>query len=214
MADRFNDRKDAGQRLADQLAVQGYDQKLDLVVLGLPRGGIPVAYEIAQKLKAPLDVMLVRKLGVPGQEELAMGAIAPGDVVVLNDEICRLLKISQAHINAIIEREKKVLQERDEKYRQSRPMLDFHGKVVILVDDGIATGATMRAAIQALRTWKPQEIVVATPIIPEVSFDEIEAMADNVICLIKPTEFIGISAFYKDFYQTSDEEVCSLLKVK
>ncbi|MDT4943827.1 MAG: hypothetical protein QOH14_560, partial [Pseudonocardiales bacterium] len=181
-------------------------------MLGLPRGGVPVAYEVASALGAPLDVFLVRKLGVPGREELAMGAIASGGVVVLNEDVVRGLGITPEVIQGVVEREGKELLRREQAYREGRPALDVEGKTVILVDDGLATGASMRAAIQALRQLRPGRIVVAVPAAPESTCRELKSLVDDVVCATTPAPFFAVGASYWDFEQTSDEEVRDLLR--
>jgi putative phosphoribosyl transferase len=209
MEGRFPNRTAAGQQLAEKLAAyRGCD---DAIVLGLPRGGVPVAYEVAQRLELPLDVFVVRKLGVPGYEELAMGAIASGNVLVLNDDVMRALPNAEAMLEAVRAREKVELQRRETRYRQDRPAPDLKGRVVILVDDGLATGATMRAAAAALRKQDVGKIVVAVPVGAPETCQEIQSVADETICAIMPPFFHGVGQFYEDFSQTSDEEVRELL---
>ncbi|MCU1657377.1 MAG: Erythromycin esterase, partial [Pseudonocardiales bacterium] len=206
----FRDRRDAGHALARLL--EDYRDRSDVVVLGLPRGGVPVAYEVATALGAPLDVFLVRKLGVPGREELAMGAIAGGGVVVLNEDVIRGLGITPEAIQEVVEREGRELVRREQAYRNGRPALDVHGKTVIVVDDGLATGASMRAAIQALRELRPALIVVAVPAAPESTCRELASLADEVVCATSPSPFLAVGASYWDFTQTTDEEVRDLLR--
>jgi predicted phosphoribosyltransferase len=209
MEGKFPNRAEAGRRLADELtAYRGCD---DAIVLGLPRGGVPVAYEVAQRLGLPLDVFVVRKLGVPGYEELAMGAIASGNVSVLNQDVMRALPNSEAILKAVIAREKIELQRRETSYRQDRPAPDLRGRVVILVDDGLATGATMRAGAAALRKQGVAKIVVAVPVGAPETCREIELEVDETICAFKPEFFHGVGQFYEDFSQTGDEEVRELL---
>jgi erythromycin esterase-like protein/adenine/guanine phosphoribosyltransferase-like PRPP-binding protein len=205
----FRDRRDAGRVLAALL--EGYRGRPDVVVLGLPRGGVPVAYEVARALGAPLDVFVVRKLGVPGHEEMAMGAIASGGVVVLNDDVIRALRINPQTIQRVAEREARELLRREQAYREGRPMRDLAGKTVILVDDGLATGSSMRAAIQALRKLGPARIVVAVPAAPESTCSELAAEVDDVVCATTPSPFFAVGYSYWDFAQTSDEEVRELL---
>ena len=209
MKQRFLDRTEAGKLLAAQLGE--YADRSDVWVLGLPRGGVPVAYEIAQALNLPLDICLVRKLGVPGQPELAMGAIAPGDITVLNHEILKALGISYPALQQVIEDEKQELERRDRAYRENRPEPDVQGKTVILVDDGIATGSTLRAAIATLRQKHPKEIVVAVPVAPTSACEALRAIVDKIICLstLEPINSIGM--WYVDFSQTCDQEVRHLL---
>lgn len=206
----FKNRKAAGQLLAGQLAA--YANCPDVLVLGLPRGGVPVAYEVAEALNAPLDVFLVRKLGVPGQEELAMGAIASGDVRVLNDQVVQGLGISEAQINQVAAKEQQELERRERLYRENLPAPDVQGRTVILVDDGLATGATMRAALRALRQEQPARIVVAVPISALETCNEFKAEVDEIICAETPRPFIGVGLWYEDFSQTTDQEVRDLLK--
>jgi predicted phosphoribosyltransferase len=211
MAQRvFRDRRDAGRVLAGQL--QAYRGRDDVVVLALPRGGVPVAYEVATALGAPLDVFLVRKLGVPGHSELAMGAIASGGAVVLNDDVVRGLRISSEAIEAVADEEGRELQRREEVYRDSRPMPELAGKTAIVVDDGLATGASMRAAIQALRRLRPARIVVAVPAAPASTCQELASEVDDVVCATMPSPFFAVGAAYWDFTQTTDEEVRNLVR--
>ncbi|MBW4517124.1 MAG: phosphoribosyltransferase [Timaviella obliquedivisa GSE-PSE-MK23-08B] len=209
MKQRFHDRTEAGKLLAAQLSE--YADRSDVWVLGLPRGGVPVAYEIAQALNLPLDICLVRKLGVPGQPELAMGAIAPGGVMVLNHEILESIRISRPAFQEVIESEQQELERRDRTYRENRPELDIQGKTVILVDDGIATGSTIRAAIATLRQKIPQEIVVAVPVAPISTDESLRTIVDKVVCLNLPERLNAIGMWYVDFSQTSDQEVRYLL---
>lgn len=207
--DKFADRYTAGQILAKEL--QNYAHNKDVIVLALPRGGVPVAYEIAKSLEVPMDVFIVRKLGVPMQEELAMGAIATGDAVVFNDDIIEQLSISKADIDRVIKAEKQELKRREVVYRGDRPYPELKNKKVILVDDGIATGASMRAAIKAIRSRKPSEIVVAVPVAAFSTCVELTELVDKVVCPLKPTFFYAVGAWYEDFQQTTDEEVYELL---
>jgi len=208
---RFRDRYAAGQQLAARL--RRYTGRDDVVVLALPRGGVPVAYEVARTLEAPLDVFLVRKLGVPGYEELAMGAIASGGVRVLNDRVVRELGITEEDINAVAEREQQELQRRERAYRDGRQPLDVQGRIVILVDDGLATGSTMRAAVAALRRRGPGWIVVAVPVGAPETCAELANEADEIICVSQPDPFFAVGAWYHDFSQTPDEEVRELLRL-
>jgi erythromycin esterase-like protein/predicted phosphoribosyltransferase len=211
MPDRlFADRRDAGRVLAGLL--EQYEGQPDVIVLGLPRGGVPVAYEVANALGAPLDVFLVRKLGVPGHEEVAMGAIASGGVVVLNDDVVRGLGIAPQIIEQVAELEGRELLRREQAYREGRPEPRLAGKTVIVVDDGLATGASMRAAIQALRQWRPARTVVAVPAAPESACGELAALVDEVVCAITPSPFMAVGESYWDFAQTTDEEVRDLLR--
>jgi putative phosphoribosyl transferase len=209
MSKPFADRTDAGRVLAEELAA--YAGRPDVIVLGLPRGGIPVAFEVARALGAPLDVFLVRKLGAPGQEELAMGAIASGDVVVVNDEVIDALKISLEELRAEVEKERQELDRREAIYRGGRTLIDVRGKTVILIDDGLATGSTMRAAVAALRRQEPARIVVAVPVGASSTCAEFEEIADQCVCAIAPEHFRSVGLWYEDFAQTEDDEVCDLL---
>lgn len=208
--DRFRDRTHAGQYLAGKL--QKYAHKPKTIVLGLPRGGVVVAHEIAKELGLPLDIFLVRKLGVPGYEELAMGAIASGGVRVLNQDVLRSINISRDDIQAIAQREEQELKRREAAYRNNRSRLDIKDYTVILVDDGLATGATMRAAVVALRRQGPQKIIVAVPTASPDTCAEFRAKVDEIICGITPSPFNAVGLWYDDFSQTSDEEVKHLLK--
>src|SRR5207244_10311245 len=205
----FRDRRDAGRLLAEKLAA--YATRPDVLVLALPRGGVPVAYEVAHRLGAPLDVFVVRKLGVPGHEELAMGAVATGGVRVLNDQLVEQLGIPDQMIDAVAARERQELARRERLYRGGRPPPDVRGRTVILVDDGLATGATMRAAIMALRQLQPARIVVAIPTASPETCEELKAKIDEVICAITPEPFLAVGHWYEDFSQTTDEEVRDLL---
>ena len=207
--ERFRNRTDAGRQLAEKLAA--YANRPDVLVLALPRGGVPVAFELARAFGAPLDVFLVRKLGVPGYEELAMGAVATGGVRVLNDEIVRGLGISEHEIDAVVARELRELSRRDRLYRGDRPPSDVAGRTVILVDDGLATGATMRAAVRALRQQQPGRIVAAVPTASPDTCQVLKAEADDVICAITPEPFFAVGHWYDDFTQTTDDEVRELL---
>lgn len=206
----FHDRIEAGRLLAARLAA--YAQLRDVLVLALPRGGVPVAYEVARALNAPLDVYVVRKLGVPGQEELALGAIASGGVRVLNQDVVRALNITDAQIDAIAAREQVELERREQLYRGDRPLPDVAGRTVILVDDGLATGATMRAAVRALRQLRPRKLVVAVPTGAPDTCADLEREVDDLICLIAPAPFYGVGFWYDHFAQTSDAEVTRLLR--
>jgi putative phosphoribosyl transferase len=205
----FLNRQEAGQDLARDL--QHYAGRSNVVVLALPRGGVPVAYEIAQALRAPLDVMIVRKLGVPGHEELAMGAIASGGVRVLHDPVIQDLSLSEREIDRVTRGEERELLRREQAYRGHRPSLPIEGRVVVLVDDGLATGSTMRAAIAAVRQRRPARIVVAVPVASHEVCEELRDEADEVHCTITPPIFFGVGQWYEDFSQTTDEEVRQLL---
>jgi putative phosphoribosyl transferase len=209
MAKPFRDRTEAGQLLAAKLAP--YAQRPDVLVLALPRGGVPVAYEVARALGAPLDVYLVRKLGVPGHEELAMGAIATGGVRVLNEAVVDALHISPATIDAVAAAEQRELARRERLYRGTRPAPDVRGRTVILVDDGLATGATMRAAVAALRQQQPARIVVAVPIAAPETCDELRAEVDEIVCAITPEPFYAVGLWYEDFAPPTDDEIRTLL---
>ena len=206
----FRDRRDAGRVLAGLL--DEYRGRSDVIVLGLPRGGVPVAYEVATALGAPLDVFVVRKLGVPGREELAMGAIASGGVMVINDDVARGLGISPEVIGQVAEREGRELLRREQAYREGRPFPEVTGKVVIVVDDGLATGSSMRAAVEALQRLRPAAIVVAVPAAPESTCRELGALADKVVCATTPSPFFAVGESYWDFTQMTDEEVRDLLR--
>jgi len=207
---RFRDRVEAGQYLAQRLLQ--YANAADAVVLGLPRGGVVVASEVARKLGLPLDIFLVRKLGVPGYEELAMGAIASGGVRVMNEDVLRQISVSESSIEAVTRREERELLRREEAYRGNRPRLDVKDLTVILVDDGLATGATMRAAVRALRGQGPRRLVVAVPTAAPDTCDEFRVEVDEILCAMTPTPFHAVGAWYEDFSQTTDEEVQQLLK--
>jgi putative phosphoribosyl transferase len=205
----FADRAAAGQVLAEKLAA--YAGQDDVIVLALPRGGVPVAYEVALALRVPLDVFLVRKLGAPGHEELAMGAIASGDVVVMNDEVIKSMKVSDEVVEATIAGQRLELARRESAYRGDRSPIDVAGRTVILIDDGLATGSTMRAAVTALRRQHPERIVVAVPIGAPSTCAEFRSIADEVICAVSPEPFRAVGMWYDDFTQTRDEEVSDLL---
>jgi putative phosphoribosyl transferase len=205
----FQNRTDAGRRLAQKLLT--YANRPDVLVLALPRGGVPVAFEIARELKAPLDVFVVRKLGVPGQEELAMGAIASGGSCVLNQHLIRAIGITQDEVNTVIAQEKRELQRRQRLYRADRPYPDLHNRTVILVDDGLATGATMYAAVTALRKLEPARLIVAVPVAAKEVCDRFGHIVDEMVCVQTPDPFDGVSRWYADFSQTTDDEVRELL---
>jgi len=206
----YRDRVDAGKQLAKQLT--DYADRDDLLVLALPRGGVPVAYEVAKALRAPMDIFLVRKLGVPGHEELAMGAISTGGVRVLNDDVVDYLRIPGEVIDAVAADELKELERRERAYRGDRPEPDVRGKTVILIDDGLATGSTMRAAAAALRQQNPARIVVAVPVSAPQTCDEYRMGVDEIICAKTPEPFLGVGMWYEDFSQTTDDEVRDLLE--
>ena len=209
MEGAFPDRAEAGRFLATKLSK--YSGRDDVIVLGLPRGGVPVAYEVARALRVPLDVFIVRKLGVPGFEELAVGAIASGGVRVLNEDVARALPNANEIIEAVTKRETAELERREQEYRDGRPAPDLQGETVILIDDGLATGATMRAAVKALRQRGAAKIVVAVPVGPPDTCREFEDEADEVVCASAPEFFQAVGQYYEDFSQTSDEEVRDLL---
>jgi putative phosphoribosyl transferase len=205
----FQDRTDAGRRLATKLAK--YVDRSDVIVLALPRGGVPVGFEVAHQLGAPLDIFLVRKLGVPGRDELAMGAIASGGVRVLNEDVVHELGIDERWINMVATKELAELRRREEAYRDGRTAPVVRDKTVILVDDGLATGATMRAAVAALRQMGPSCIVVAVPVGASQTCDELRGLADEVVCFQEPNPFYAVGTWYRDFGQTTDDEVRELL---
>src|SRR5438034_4775586 len=209
MEHAFPNRTAAGRLLAEKLV--NYAGRDDVIVLGLPRGGVPVAFEVAQRLGAPLDVFIVRKLGVPGFEELAAGAIASGGVRVLNQDVVRAIPHAEEAIEAVTARETAELERREQIYREGRPPPELRGRIVILVDDGVATGATMRAAVKALRQSGAARVVVAVPVGPPDTCLEIEQLADQTICLSKPPFFQAVGQYYEDFSQTSDADVRELL---
>jgi predicted phosphoribosyltransferase len=206
---RFADRADAGRRLAERLV--HYVGRDGVIVLGLPRGGVPVAAEVARALHAPLDVFVVRKLGVPSDEELAMGAIAGGGVLVLNDRVVSDLHLSEQTIAAVAAAELEELERRERAYRGGRPPADLAGRVVLLVDDGLATGATMRAAARAVRMRAPRRVVVAVPVAAAETARSMRTEADEVVCVVEPDGFRAVSAWYEDFAPTSDDDVCAAL---
>ena len=206
----FRDRRHAGQVLAQKLG--HYRDREDVLILALPRGGVPVAFEVAQALDAPLDVFIVRKLGLPGQEEFAMGAIATGGVRVVNEDAVKYLRISDEVIDAVAAKEAKELERRERAYRGSRPAPQLAGRTVILVDDGLATGSTMRAAAAALRQQQPARIVIAVPVSAPETCDEFRSEVDEIICAATPGSFRGVGQWYEDFSQTPDDEVHRLLE--
>jgi predicted phosphoribosyltransferase len=206
----FRDRADAGKRLAGLL--REFAHRDDLVVLGLPRGGVPVAHEVARALGAPLDVFVVRKLGLPGHDELAMGAIATGGVRLVNDDVVTAFGVSENEIARVTEREQRELERRERLYRgEGRAPPVVAGRTVLLVDDGLATGASMRAAVEAVRAQRPTAIVVAVPVAPAESCDALHHVADDVVCALTPADFDAVGLWYDDFRQTTDEEVHALL---
>ncbi len=207
----YEDRGAAGKKLAE--ALLDYADEPDTIVLGLPRGGVPVAYEVAEALDAPLDIFTVRKLGIPGHEELAMGAIATGGVRVMNPDIIQSSNISDSEIEAVAEEERQELERREQAYRGKRVRANLKNRTVLLIDDGLATGATMRAAVTALRKHDPKRIVVAVPTAPPETAAKFQNMdiVDEVVCLETPSPFFGVGGSYRDFSQTTDEEVRMLL---
>ena len=207
---RFHNRVDAGRSLAAKLTV--YAQRSDVIVLALPRGGVPVGFEVARALQAPLDVFLVRKLGVPGHPELAMGAIASGGVRVLSDDILRHLAIPPAAVEQVTARERVELERRDRMYRGDRAPTPLGDRTVILVDDGLATGATMEAAILAVRQSQPRRVVVGAPVGAVETCQRLETIADEVVCALMPEPFQAVGLWYEYFDQTSDDEVIELLR--
>jgi putative phosphoribosyl transferase len=206
----FRNRREAGRFLARKLSA--YADRPDVLVLALPRGGVPVAFEVARALHVPLDVFLVRKLGVPGHEELALGAIASGGVRVLNDDVMRALRIPKEVVAAVAAKETQELERRERSFRGDRPAPNVRGRTVILIDDGLATGSTMRAAIVALRQQRPARIVVAVPVGAPETCAEFQHEADEAICAVTPDPFYAVGVWYDDFSQTTDEEVHALLE--
>ena len=208
--EKIRNREEAGMALADRLGA--YKERQDVLVLALPRGGVPVAAPIARALKAPLDVFIVRKLGVPGHQELAMGAIASGGVRVMNLDVVRSLGISEEQIEKVADAEQRELTRRENQYRGNRDFPEISGKTVILVDDGVATGATMRAAIKALREGGAQKLVVAVPVAPPDTCEVLSREVDELVCPFRPSPFHAIGLWYEDFPQVSDETVVRILK--
>lgn len=209
---KFRNRSEAGKVLATRL--QSYAHCPDILVLGLPRGGVPVAFEVARQLDAPLDVFLVRKLGVPGHEELAMGAIASGGIRVLNEDVVQYLGIPDIVIDRVAAREQRELERRERLYRDGRPAIDVHGRTLILIDDGLATGSTMRAAALALHKLQPSHIVVAVPVAASETCEEFREEVDEVVCAITPDQFYAVGLWYEDFSQVADEEVREFLEAQ
>ncbi len=207
---QFKDRRDAGKVLAQNLSA--YQGRSDVIIFALPRGGVPVAYEVALALNAPLDVFIVRKLGLPGHEELALGAIASGGVRVLNEDIIQALHIPENLINIVAQRELQELQRRAELYRGDRPPLNARDKTAILIDDGLATGASMRAAVIGVRAQNPARIVIAVPTAAPETCDAFEFKVDEIVCSMTPEPFLGVGKWYEDFSQVTDEEVRTLLE--
>jgi putative phosphoribosyl transferase len=209
MVTRFQDRHDAGRRLAVEL--HAYANRSDVIVLALPRGGVPVGFEVATALGAPLDVFVVRKLGLPWEEEVAMGAIASGGVRVLDSDLIRAARVSEAEVERVTAIERAELARRERTYRGERPFPDLGGKTVILVDDGLATGSTMRAGVAALRQEGPSRVVVAVPVAAPTTCNALRDIADEIVCAMTPEPFRAVGYWYHDFSQTSDEEVQELL---
>ncbi len=206
---QYRDRSEAGRILSTKL--MAYAGQPGVLVLALPRGGVPVAYEVARALQAPLDVFIVRKLGVPGQEELALGAIATGGVRVLNNEVVQALQIPESVIDAVTQQEQRELMRREQLYRDGHAPAEVRGRTVILIDDGLATGATMRAAVQALRRRQPARLVVAVPVAAPPVCQEFRELVADIICAYTPEPFFGVGRWYEDFSQTTDTEVHDLL---
>jgi putative phosphoribosyl transferase len=206
---RFRDRAEAGVYLARQL--RSYAGRPDLLILGIPRGGVPVAFEVARTLHAPLDVVVVRKLGLPEQPELGIGAIASGGIRILNQELVTELRVRKSVIEAVTRRERRELERREHAFRGGKAAVDPRGRTVILVDDGLATGATMRAAIAALRQRQPSRLVVAVPVAQSDVFQAIRALVDDMVCPIVSEDFFAVGQWYVDFSPTSDDDVCELL---
>lgn len=211
MDGRFRDRQDAGRALAHHLA--GYADQPDVLVLALPRGGVPVAHEVARALDAPMDIFLVRKLGVPGQEEFAMGAIASGGVRILNEQVVQALGLREDQITAVTAHEQRELERRDREYRGDRAAPRIQGRTVILIDDGLATGSTMRAAVAAVRAQGPERLVAAAPVGARETCEALREEVDEVVCVTTPEPFWGVGAWYQDFSQTTDREVRELLRL-
>jgi putative phosphoribosyl transferase len=205
----FNDRADAGRKLAKRLTE--YANRPDVLILALPRGGVPVAFEVAKELNVKMDVFIVRKLGVPGNEELAMGAISSDNIRVLNEDVIRAFQIPQKIIEEVAENEFKELERRERIYRGNRPKPNISGSTVILIDDGLATGATMRAAVEAVKTKSPSKVVIAVPTAAPDTCSSLGNEVDKIICVATPEPFYGVGAWYEDFSQTTDREVCELL---
>ena len=205
----FNDRTDAGKRLAERLSK--YANREDVLILALPRGGVPVAFEVAKELNVRMDVFIVRKLGVPGNEELAMGAIASGNIRTLNEDVIRSFRIPQKLIDEATANETRELERRERIYRGNRPAPKISGSTVILIDDGLATGATMRAAVAAVKSKNPNKVIVAVPVAAPDTCSAFGYEVDEIICVATPEPFYGVGAWYEDFSQTTDKEVIELL---
>ena len=206
----FQDRFDAGRLLAHKL--RAFANRPDTVVLALPRGGVPVGFEVAKMLNVPLDIFVVRKLGVPGYEELAMGAIASGGIRVLNEDVVRAAGVPNEVIDAVAAKEERELERRQRDYREGRPPVDVQGHIVIVVDDGLATGSSMRVALQALKRKRPAQIIVAVPVGARATCAEFQSEGYHIICAVTPEPFQSVGQWYRDFSQTSDEEVRDLLR--
>ena len=206
----FKDRRDAGRKLAQKLSA--YARGQNALILALPRGGVPVAYEVALTLNVPMDIFIVRKLGLPGREELAIGAIASGGIRILNRDIIRMLSIPEEVINFVARRELQELQRRERLYRGNRPSPEVRDRTIILIDDGLATGASMRAAVAGVRAQHPARIVVAVPAAAAETCDAFRSEVEEVVCAITPEPFYGVSRWYEDFSQVTDEEVRALLE--
>jgi putative phosphoribosyl transferase len=209
MRERFRDRREAGRRLAERL--ENYAGRSDTIVLGLPRGGVPVAYEVASALHLPLDVFVVRKLGTPWHPELAMGALASGGVRVINQDLVRELNVPASEVERVTQREQRELERRELLFRGNRPFPDVTGKTVLLIDDGLATGATMQVAVAALRQKGAQRVVVGVPVASPDTCDAFRDITDDIICVFTPEPFYAVGFWYDDFGQMSDEEVHDLL---
>jgi predicted phosphoribosyltransferase len=211
MFQQFTDRYEAGRLLGEKL--HDLADRNDLTILALPRGGVPVAFEVANRLNAPMDVFVVRKLGVPGHEELAMGAIAPGGIMVLNEDLVNYLGIPRNIVDSVAAMERKELERRDRLYRGVRLPPEIENRTIVLVDDGLATGSTMRAAISAVRRQNPKSIIVAVPVAPHSTQAELQKEADSVVSVLQPEPFDGVGRWYSDFSQTSDDEVRRLIEL-
>ena len=207
---RFHNRRDAGKKLAEKLT--HYAGRPDVLVLALPRGGVPVAYEVCRRLNVPMDIFIVRKLGLPGREELAIGAIATGEVRVLNEDVIRMLNIPEEVIRFVSRKELEELKRREQSYRGDRPRPDVLDRTVILIDDGLATGASMRAAVKGLRAQHPARIVIAVPAAAAEICEAFRHEVDEIVCAMTPEPFQGVGRWYEDFSQTTDDEVQALLE--
>lgn len=207
---RFQNRIEAGQLLAQKL--EAYTGRPDTLVLALPRGGVPVAYEVATHLNLPLDIFIVRKLGLPGEKELAMGALASGGTRILNMELVREARVPDSLIDKVTAEEQQELERREQLYRNNRPALQVEGRTVILIDDGLATGTSMRVAVLALKRQQPPRLVIAVPVAPPDIYEDFRDLADEIVCAITPRHLYAIGMWYNDFSQTTDQEVCDLLE--